>query len=718
LTASNGGIVYSTASALAISAVGTAGYTLFSGGAGAPVWNVSTTQKASCRLATTGNLTATYSNGTGGVGATLTNSGALGSLIVDGFVGSAGDRILVKDQSSDLQNGIYIVTNAGSGSVAWVLTRSTDYNGSSGGAISKGDTVLVYGGNSNLYSTWVMSSPSPVIGTNTISFSAILPASNTPNRVLLSGSIGFPSYSTATYPGTTTVNQLLYSSANNTVTGLGTANSSILATNGSGVPAFTTTLPFTVPVITGGTGLTSTTAYGVICGGTTATAAFQNAGAGNIGEVFVSNGSSALPSFQSRFLDTYLVSRNIFIGTSAGNLTLTGTDNLCIGSVAGLRLTTGSSNTLLGYGVGINLLGGSSNVAIGGHFTTPALLNATTATNTVAIGIGSGKGYASYTNCTFLGAFADSSINGLTNAAAIGYNASVSISNALILGSGCNVGIGTSSPSQAGLVVSKYVQNVGTEASCIRATSAQSSTKIEIDNTSASGHLWEIRSLSAGDFDIVDRTGTISSFFIKGTTGRVGISNSNPLAKLDIIGGVQNIANEETALRVYPSTTVTDIKIELVWYKNWAIKSRSNGEFAIGAGNVAGDRALMLDLNNALYLNSAFAYKFGTASWTVVSDKKTKKNIKTYDKGLKDIVKLDVKKFKYTEEFEKDLPERDKGKEHTGLIAQEVQAVFPDSVWEYEGNLTFNPHEVNMCLINAVKELNAKIMKLEQQLTR
>lgn len=49
-----------------------------------------------------------------------------------------------------------------------------------------------------------------------------------------------PVFSTATYPATTTVSQLLYSSATNTVTGLATANSAILATNSSGVPSITT----------------------------------------------------------------------------------------------------------------------------------------------------------------------------------------------------------------------------------------------------------------------------------------------------------------------------------------------------------------------------------------------------------------------------------------------------------------------------------------------
>ncbi len=55
----------------------------------------------------------------------------------------------------------------------------------------------------------------------------------------------------------------------------------------------------TIGVQYGGTGVASTTAYGVLLGGTTSTGAFQNAGAGNLGEVLVSNGASAVPTWQA-----------------------------------------------------------------------------------------------------------------------------------------------------------------------------------------------------------------------------------------------------------------------------------------------------------------------------------------------------------------------------------------------------------------------------------
>lgn len=55
------------------------------------------------------------------------------------------------------------------------------------------------------------------------------------------GAASNPVYSTATYPSTTTINRILYSSATNTIGEIATANSGVLTTNSSGVPSIDTT---------------------------------------------------------------------------------------------------------------------------------------------------------------------------------------------------------------------------------------------------------------------------------------------------------------------------------------------------------------------------------------------------------------------------------------------------------------------------------------------
>lgn len=83
-------------------------------------WVQSLAPKQACRVATTAALTVTAT------ASTLTNAGTLAAINIDGIALSVGDRVLVKDQATTSQNGIYTVTTVGSVSVAWVLTRASD----------------------------------------------------------------------------------------------------------------------------------------------------------------------------------------------------------------------------------------------------------------------------------------------------------------------------------------------------------------------------------------------------------------------------------------------------------------------------------------------------------------------------------------------------------------------------------------------------------------
>lgn len=74
------------------------------------------------RVVTAAALTATYSSGA----KTLTNSGANAAVSIDGVTLSASDKVLVKNQATASQNGLYTVTTVGDGATAWVLTRSAD----------------------------------------------------------------------------------------------------------------------------------------------------------------------------------------------------------------------------------------------------------------------------------------------------------------------------------------------------------------------------------------------------------------------------------------------------------------------------------------------------------------------------------------------------------------------------------------------------------------
>ena len=123
--------------------------------------------KPSTRVATTANLTATYSNGTAGVGATLTNSSTQAALSIDGVTMVADDRVLVKDQSTAAQNGIYVVTNIGSGSSNWILTRATPEDQPA--ELSGGSFVFVEEGTANGDNGYVFThTGAPTFGTTAL----------------------------------------------------------------------------------------------------------------------------------------------------------------------------------------------------------------------------------------------------------------------------------------------------------------------------------------------------------------------------------------------------------------------------------------------------------------------------------------------------------------------------------------------------------------------
>ncbi len=73
----------------------------------------------------------------------------------------------------------------------------------------------------------------------------------------------------------------------------------------------------TLPVSNGGSGVNSTTAFGILAGGTTSTSAFQNCGTGSAGEVLTSNGAGVLPSFQASGGATTVLSSQSLVGVNS-----------------------------------------------------------------------------------------------------------------------------------------------------------------------------------------------------------------------------------------------------------------------------------------------------------------------------------------------------------------------------------------------------------------
>ena len=122
--------------------------------------------KKSVRVATTAALAAvTYDNGAG----TLT-ANANGALTIDGVTVSVNDRVLIKNQASAFQNGIYTVTATGSAGAAFVLTRTPDAD--TAGELTGGAFFFVEEGTDNADNGYVTSfNGTPTLGSTNITFS-------------------------------------------------------------------------------------------------------------------------------------------------------------------------------------------------------------------------------------------------------------------------------------------------------------------------------------------------------------------------------------------------------------------------------------------------------------------------------------------------------------------------------------------------------------------
>ena len=124
-----------------------------------------------------GSLAATYDNGASGVGATLTNNGTQAALVIDGVTVNTNDRVLIYSQTNGYENGIYTVTNTGSASTNWVLTRATDadsYGASAQDALGEGDAFFVKEGDTGAGELYVMNTSGVItFGTTNISFTVV-----------------------------------------------------------------------------------------------------------------------------------------------------------------------------------------------------------------------------------------------------------------------------------------------------------------------------------------------------------------------------------------------------------------------------------------------------------------------------------------------------------------------------------------------------------------
>lgn len=290
---------------------------------------------------------------------------------------------------------------------------------------------------------------------------------------------------------------------------------------------------------------------------------------------------------------------NVFIGRVASSSNTTGSYNVTAGFQSGFKSTIGINNAFYGWASGFENTTGSDNSAFG------AQSGGLTTTGRYNTFLGKLAGYNNVTgnSNTLIGAGADvfgaNKVN-LSNATAIGANARVAISNALVLGDsvGVSVGIGTTRPANR-LEVRSFSNNTsGLRLTNLTVNSPTVANPGKVLSVNTSGDVILVPGGSGGSVSTHSDSvwvRTASSTYYSGT-GNVGIGVTSPFWKLDVNGDI-NLTSSGTIrmgsapfIATTPFSTTANILIgynaNTVGSDNILIGNSVGSSSSTGGGNI------------------------------------------------------------------------------------------------------------------------------------
>ena len=349
---------------------------------------------------------------------------------------------------------------------------------------------------------------------------------------------------------------------------------------------------------------------------------------------------------------------NTFVGSYAGDSTTTGGYNTSVGNEAGGSGTTGNGKVAIGYHALKTATDGSYQIAIGYE----AMKSTTTGTANTMIGYRSGHNHTTGVSNTSLGYASLYSLTEGSRNTAIGHNTCSSITD----GGHDNTAVGWGALT--------WVNNG--------------------DNNAAFGR-GSLIAATTGSKNAACGKGALETLTTGGSNSAIGTQAGYTVTT----GSDNSFLGDETA---GPTTASYSVVIGR----------------GLNIGNVSNKVAISNGTVNANFSGS-------DSSWTFTSDGRDKTDIVNLDLGLDFIKKIQPRKFRWDFRDKKRFPVDSATKPEmlikAGFIAQELEAILAETNATYTGivnkddpdNLTVGATGLIPMMINAIKELSAKVTALE-----
>jgi hypothetical protein len=653
-----------------------------------------------------------------GVGATLTNAGAQAALIVDGITLSTTNRVMVRLQTAGAENGVYTVTDVGSGATNWVLTRATDsnqVNPSDPNGVGTGDYYFTREGVLNAGDSHVLTTEpnTMIIGYTTLTYTQFsggvvytgtAPINVTGQVISLTGTVAATNGGTGA--STVTTGDLLYGSATNTWSKLaaGAGYKSLTMNAGGTLPEWNAValnqsgaVSGALPATNGGTGLTG---Y-------------------NVGEMIYSNTTTTFDVVTRNTTTTKKFLTQTGPGSSAqapGWNTIDGAD--VSGNISGSAGSVANALTL-----GTYLTGTSFN----GSAAVTATVDATSA-NTAS------KVVARDASGDFSAGTITATLSGAATSATTATNIASGAANQVVYQSGSGTTAFATAPTVTGSVLSwngsafAYTTTIATATSATSATSATTATNLagggagQIPYNTGSG---ATAFLAAGTSTyLLQSNGTSAPSWVAAPAAANNGTLTMAVSGTGLSGSATFTANQATTSTFTVTSNATSANTAS------AIVARDgSGNFSAGTitasltGNASGSAATFTSTSQNSQFNSIGVGTAGSGTAGEIratnnvtayySDDRLKTRLGTIDNALDKVRTLDT--F-YYEANETAQALGYKPVREVGISAQQVQAIMPETVAPApidDQYLTVRYERLVPLLLAAIKELEAKVALLE-----